>query len=245
MNLTDLIIEIDDTLDRDFCQSVVGKFDQDERTYDGHSGATVNTRVKVSTDLLISQLPDWSDEDAKFFEVLAPHVTSYLDMLSKELNIQSSGFVVDSGYQIQRTSADGFYTWHSDDAYYTILDTEVDGSNSGTTMAAIERRLFTYIFYLNDFDEFEGGETEFFLGNGNIHTIKAKPGKLILFPANFLFQHRGVNVTSGSKYLATGWVSDFPAYGVKYSLGETSVKLRENLKAMTGDNFIRPLGGFS
>ena len=50
-------------------------------------------------------------------------------------------------------------------------------------------------------------------------------------------------MTSGSKYLATGWVSDFPAYGVKYTMGNTSVKLRKNLKAMTGDNFIRSLGG--
>jgi len=68
--------------------------------------------------------------------------------------------------------------------------------------------MHTYIYYLNDASEFEGGRTQFRIGTGedDIMSITPEKGKLILFPANCIFTHRGEPVTKGHKYLATGWV---------------------------------------
>ena len=90
-----------------------------------------------------------------------------------------------------------------------ILDTIVfplrGYRDSGTVMSA--RRLFTYMFYLND--DFGGGFTQFRVGpKDSILNIAPKRGKLICFPASWYWHHRGDVVTEGSKYVCTGWLSD-------------------------------------
>jgi hypothetical protein len=60
-------------------------------------------------------------------------------------------------------------------------------------------RVITYLWYLNDVTE--GGETEFF---GNFK-IKPEKGKILLFPANWSFPHRGKQPISSHKYIITGW----------------------------------------
>ena len=118
--------------------------------------------------------------------------------------------LVDSGYQIQRTNTGEGYNWHADDDVSPILDTIVfplrGYRDSGTVMSA--RRLFTYMFYLND--DFGGGFTQFRVGgnNNDILNVAPKQGKLICFPASWYFHHRGDVVTKGSKYVCTGWLSD-------------------------------------
>ena len=60
-------------------------------------------------------------------------------------------------------------------------------------------RVITYLWYLNSIDE--GGETEFW----NSYKIKPQAGKLIMFPATWCFQHRGIVPISDNKYIITGW----------------------------------------
>ena len=79
--------------------------------------------------------------------------------------------------------------------------------DSGTVLQA--RRLFTYMFYLND--DFGGGFTrnlELDGNNNDIFSVAPKQGKLICFFASWYFHHRGDTVTKGSKYVCTGWLSD-------------------------------------
>ena len=80
------------------------------------------------------------------------------------------------------------YRWHHD----YIID-----ALEGT-------RALTYIWYLND--NFEGGETEFIDGT----IIKPKTGNMLIFPASWLYVHRGVEVTKGYKVIATGWYHHQP-----------------------------------
>ena len=62
-------------------------------------------------------------------------------------------------------------------------------------------RLFAVIMYLNTVDE--GGETEF--PNYGI-ACKPEKGKVLIFPANYLFPHQGNIPISNPKYIATSWI---------------------------------------
>lgn len=88
-------------------------------------------------------------------------------------------------YKIQKTDpAGGYHVWHSE-----------DGS------ACHARRVGVYILYLNNVEE--GGETEFLYLSKR---IAAKTGRLVIFPPNYPWAHRGNPPLSGSKYIMTGWM---------------------------------------
>jgi hypothetical protein len=62
-------------------------------------------------------------------------------------------------------------------------------------------RLMAYILYLNDVEE--GGETEFLYQSKR---VKPEAGTFLLFPAGYMYTHRGNPPLSGEKYIVTGWV---------------------------------------
>lgn len=63
------------------------------------------------------------------------------------------------------------------------------------------------ILYLND--DYEGGEIEFV--NFGI-SIKPKAGMLVIFPANYAYQHIAHPVKSGTKYAIVTWLHDRPRF---------------------------------
>jgi hypothetical protein len=87
--------------------------------------------------------------------------------------------------KLQKTEiGGGYHIWHCEDGNATVM-----------------RRVLTFILYLNDVDE--GGETEFLYYPKR---VKAKQGRLILWPAGFTHTHRGNPPMSNTKYILTGWV---------------------------------------
>lgn len=74
-----------------------------------------------------------------------------------------------------------FYHSHSDDG---------PGTN----------RIFSALLYLNDVEE--GGETHFTHFN---FSIKPEPGKLILFPSNYIYEHEARPPIKGEKYVVVTW----------------------------------------
>lgn len=87
-------------------------------------------------------------------------------------------------YKVQKTSpGGGYHIWHAEDG-------ELCHS----------RRVGVYILYLNDVAE--GGETEFLYLSKR---IAPKKGRLIIFPPNYPWAHRGNPPLSGDKYILTGW----------------------------------------
>lgn len=88
-------------------------------------------------------------------------------------------------YKVQKTvPAGGYHVWHCE-----------DGSKE------FSKRIGVYILYLNDVDE--GGETEFLYLSKR---ISAKKGRLIIFPSNYPWTHRGNPPLSSTKYIMTGWI---------------------------------------
>lgn len=88
-------------------------------------------------------------------------------------------------YKVQKTlPGGGYHIWHCE---------------NGEKMH--RNRIATYILYLNDVED--GGETEFLYCQ---RRVAAKKGRLVIFPANYPWTHRGNPPLSGEKYIMTGWI---------------------------------------
>jgi hypothetical protein len=216
---SDLIVEYKNVLDPDKCREIILKFEDSPHKSSGQTADRSPTQTKVSTDLYISSYFEWQELDKYIFEVFNPYVKKYLNFIEESFNggVKATNTqIMDSGYQIQRTRPGEYYRWHTDDEYAAIFDTITQPWNgdSDARSSGYQRRLFTYIFYLND--GFSGGRTQFKVGptDDDIVSITPETGKLLCFPANVLYCHQGEEVTKGVKYLMTGWVSDFIRYPV-------------------------------
>lgn len=179
-------------LTKEFCEHCIDKFENDDRKGPGLTGMQVVVdTLKTSTDLHISKLSDWSEEDLVFYNSVSEGIneyTSYLKKMNQYINPNFPGEVVDSGYQIQRTEPEQFYRWHTD---YCI--------KSGSDFFSV--RFLTYIWYLNDIEN--DGYTEFVDGT----RVQPEKGKLLLFPATWEYLHQGVTPINETKYICTGWFS--------------------------------------
>jgi hypothetical protein len=88
-------------------------------------------------------------------------------------------------YKVQKTlPGEGYHIWHPEDG-------DIHSS----------RRIGVYMLYLNDVEE--GGETEFIYINKRINAVK---GRLLIWPPNFPWTHRGNPPLAGTKYVLTGWI---------------------------------------
>lgn len=191
--MTKFLEIFDNNLSPYFCRHVIKRFEKDERSCPGRTAMGLNTGVKDSQDLLISNHLDWKKEDSTFFEKLSPVLDEYymkhfIDPISTKnrSNWREKTNLTDKGYQIQRTTPDqtGFVYHH-------------DGSAEDSF-----RRIITYLWYLNDIPEDGGGTTEFYDGT----IVQPKEGRLILFPANWTAMHKGNPPKKINKYIVTGWV---------------------------------------
>jgi len=197
-NLSDFIHVEYNTLSEEFCNSVIGKFETDNRKQQGKLGSgknsIVNVDIKDSIDLMISGLDDWKEEDEVLFNSVNKYSQKYRNKnLLEDIKIPILlDTMSDTGYQIQKTSPNCGYTWHDD----------FDPSYDNTSIAGI--RVLSFIWYLNDISE--GGYTEFIDGT----KIQPERGKFLIFPSTWNFIHRGFPPKKESKYIITGWLhSDY------------------------------------
>jgi len=63
-------------------------------------------------------------------------------------------------------------------------------------------RRISMTFYINN--DYEGGDIEF--SRFGIR-IKAEPGQLLIFPSNFIYNHKVHQVTSGKRYVVVQWMA--------------------------------------
>ena len=197
-NLSDFIHVEYNTLSEEFCNSVIGKFETDNRKQQGKLGSgknsVVNVDIKDSIDLMISGLDEWKEEDEVLFNSVNKYSQKYRNKnLLEDIKIPILlDTMSDTGYQIQKTSPNCGYTWHDD----------FDPSYDNTSIAGI--RVLSFIWYLNDISE--GGYTEFIDGT----KIQPERGKFLIFPSTWNFIHRGFPPKKESKYIITGWLhSDY------------------------------------
>ena len=91
---------------------------------------------------------------------------------------------IDFSFNLQRyLPGEGFSSWHCERAGIKH-----------------SKRLLVWMVYLNDVTD--RGETEFLYQH---HFEEPKQGKLIIWPADWLYMHRGVVSPTQTKYILTGW----------------------------------------
>ena len=133
-------------------------------------------QLNFSTDHLSGYLEEFNDV---FWS------SCYKDYISKYSVLTEHDRHTINCYKVQKTMpTQGYHLWHSEN---TTLETA--------------RRLITYTLYLNDVEQ--GGETEFLYLSKR---VLAKQGRLLLFPPNYPWAHRGNPPLSGNKYIMTGWI---------------------------------------
>ena len=140
----------------------------------------VNEDIKRSTDLHISQLPEWKEEDDTLYNTLKGGLNNYKDHIPNDYEYILFHSIKDTGYQIQRTEPQQYYAWHHDQSDQQC-------------------RMLTYMWYLNSIRE--GGYTEFCDGT----VIYPETGKLLIFPATWEYVHRGYPPLLETKYVCIGW----------------------------------------
>jgi hypothetical protein len=166
-----------------FCDAVIERFEaQPEHQYAGRVGQlrTQDLEVKRTTDLVVSNKPDWKDVDRMFFASLAAAIKEF-----RETYPYFRGPFKDEGYQVQRYLPGEYYHWH------------IDGGSH-----ELSQRQLVALWYLNDVPG-PGGETEF-LYQGI--AIRPERGTLVLFPPFWTHEHRAAVLQTGAKYIATTWV---------------------------------------
>lgn len=200
------ILVLENQLSPQFCSHTINKFEEPQS--EKKAGFTASGQalgVKQSTDLMISfgeGSENWKAEDRVFSESLSSALIKYRQHMDKVLpGIHIDGELFDVGHQMQRTCPGGYYHWHNDSS---------------------DSRQLTYIWYLNDVNG-GGGYTEFCDGT----KVYPKAGRMLIFPANFVYVHRGVTPKKDLKYIVTGWVYQRLS-GCSLVLDNSGIDLREH-----------------
>lgn len=189
---------------KQLCNDIIDLFEEQSGKYEGVTGSGLNKNIKDTTDFVIPRkdhgletMKKWERIDKFLTKELDRNVKKYVQNLNKKLNIieENSGSkfniistdaLVTDEFMIQRyTKNKGRYVYHD--------DSRIEWNNK-------KYRIITYLFYLNTVDE--GGETEFW----GEYKIKPETGKLLLFPASWVYPHRGMMPISSNKYIITGWL---------------------------------------
>ena len=185
-NIDDFIWVKDDVLTPKFCNDCIEKFDSSRERVDGCVAAGVKKHIKNTKDLMVTQSEEWVEEDEVFANSLQKSLHQYIDYINKiSIGFElSSHEYYDTGYQIQRYEPDAGYVWHNDD----------------NMPQGQEQRCFTFIWYLNTVEV--DGYTEFVSGT----RVRAKQGRIVIFPSGWTYLHRGYPPKDQRKYICTGWL---------------------------------------
>ncbi len=167
----------------DICAEIIRRFeDSPDDQYPGRIGQMrdFDDSIKRSTDLVVSNKPNWKDIDQELFRSLGQAMREF-----RERYDFFKGPFKDQGYAVQRTDPGEFYHWHIDGGSHEFAN-----------------RQLVALWYLNDV-EGPGGETQFQYQDVS---VKPEAGKLILFPPFWTHLHRGNKLQQGVKYIATTWI---------------------------------------
>jgi hypothetical protein len=188
----EFIYEAHDVIPEPVCQQIIDNYERSDKKYRGNVGeGIIDITVKKSLDLSINEDPKWTDICHSLDRYVVIGINRYFEHLvhnafngiEEILHSTFSDYVDNTGYIIQKYTAGGKYDWHTDDD-------------------PTKKRLFGFIIYLNDVDKNCGGCTEFTNGRN----IIPKAGKILFFPSNWTYPHRGQELKSGVKYIVTGFV---------------------------------------
>ena len=148
-------------------------------------GGTIDTRVKC----------DWEVED--------PYKTIFTNKTFVDLIIINALIKYTQFYRKSYPCVDNIDPWNVYDQYNIQKYDPGDayhGMHCENMNEASAQRVLAWMIYLNTVTD-EGG-TYF---SAYDKTLEAKEGRLVIWPAHFTHQHKGVVSKTQTKYIATGW----------------------------------------
>ena len=185
VNLDLFVHTYDNVLQPDECEYLISLFDGNEEHHErvGKQGKPNFTQYNFTKNKQV--------DDEKIHNLLVKKTFEYRD---KYYDFTDSR-VFPREHALEQFRIKRYNTGGQD-----MFDTHVD-----VMTYASARRFLSFFWYLNDVDE--GGGTEF---TRQRVTVGAKKGRVVIFPAEFMFPHRGQIPISGDKYLIPMFINFNP-----------------------------------
>ena len=182
--MTNFIGLYDDVLSDEECYKLIEHY---------HSFKHVNGKCWIDGNLAVDtsvkkcvELPEGHFDNPKhkliydiIYNKLVNYTKKYLDEYPSLRYTRRWTIDGDYSFKKYKDESDGFHTWHTEAAF----------SN---------KRVLVWMFYLNDAES--GTEFQYY------PTVKAKRGRLIIWPAGWTHYHRS-ELNKGLKYILSGWYS--------------------------------------
>ena len=182
MNLKKFIKVYDDAIPDQLCTDIVAKFESDVADHTGPGGQPLGTSYIGNTESHWTELNvDGTGEWSAYTSQLIDNCQAFTERYSAETGANLPPRSLLETFRIKR------YKAADSDNFSTHIDAD-----------CLERsaRYLVFIWYLSDVQK--GGETKFF--NINM-SVKAKKGRLLVFPPYWLFPHAGRTPISDDKYI--------------------------------------------
>lgn len=180
----------EDTLSSELCEYFIQTFEQSDEKQPGvlyGPNGENSTGSKKSTDITFHPgyltHPTWGPLLEKLIPILIKGKEDYVHRHSLSFS-KLDPIDLSPMFNLQRYEpGEGFFGWHCERASLKYSS-----------------RVLVWMIYLNTVKD--RGETEFLYQN---HFEEPKQGKLIIWPSDWMFTHRGVSSPTESKYILTGW----------------------------------------
>lgn len=171
--------------DLTICDDLIEYHKNSAITFPGQTSVGVNTKEKISTDVVI--FPNNTDEVIiKYFKELKKVCDKYIEQY-KFCN-EYYPWNITEPFNIQYYKPnEGYFEWHTE---------------RGSNTYPHNNRHLAFMTYLNDVTD--EGETEFYY-----QKLKVKPqkGLTLIWATDWTHTHRGITSPTQEKYIITGWYS--------------------------------------
>ena len=183
----------DNILSKDVCNNIIEYFDGHPNRAKGHTGKGIRKDIKNGTNLIVL-----INDCSKFmYDLLGSDIIPSLNKgivkykkkfpFLEELNI----WEMDDAFNIQKFDGkeEGYFVRHCEnDGIENPYNNTIHG----------HCRMLVWMIYLNN----AKSGTRFYYPTRD---IKAKQGRLVIWPADWTYPHSGIIPNRGEKYLMTGW----------------------------------------
>lgn len=155
---------------------------------DEHGNLREDKSKKHSTDVSFNPTNETFKEQPILLNFLKDNLQPCLDKYVKKYPYANyyGKFGVTTPFNIQHYApCQGYHAWHTERASNRLIEND---------------RHLAWMMFLNDVKD--GGQTEFFHQKKK---ITAERGKLLIWPCDWTFTHRGIVSNTEHKYIITGW----------------------------------------
>ena len=222
MHPADFIEVYDGALDALHCGELIAAFESSGKLVRGRTSGGVNTRLKDSWDLHISNHPEWKNAENALNGVMLDGLVAYLRKYTHLALAPTAMYRQRAGSDEQqmlgvddlrgmpdadlkqlivrlfRPGGINIQRYTANEGGYPYWHSEISPKVESDDNL---HRVLLWTIYLNE--DFEEGETEFLFQQ---RKVAPKTGSLLFAPAGFTHTHRGNMPRRGDKYIATSWV---------------------------------------